>query len=97
MIAGVATMLAGCAVQPQSSPALGYVCEDGREFSVSVSPSGETANIEIARMYFALVADLPAGAGEQFSCGMLTLRRKGNMASVDMDGLQQFSNCRIKP
>lgn len=93
VLAALAAVISGCAVQSQ---ALGYRCEDGREFSVSISPSGETAYIEIARMRFGLVADPPAGSGEQFSCSMLTLRRRGNVASVEMDGSQQFSNCRIK-
>ena len=96
MFAGVALVVAGCAVQPQSPQALSYRCDDGREFAVSVAPSGGEASIEIARMRFSLVADPAAAPGEQFSCSMLTLRRQGDLASVDMEGSQHFSNCRVK-
>lgn len=95
MFAGVALVVAGCSVQPQSPQALSYRCDDGREFVVSTAPSGETASIEIARMRFSLIADLPSGRGEQFSCSMLTLRRQGEMASVDLEGAPHFSNCRV--
>ena len=96
MIVGVVTVLVGCAVQPQSAPVLGYQCDDGREFSVRISPSTETAEIEIARMRFGLLADPASGPGEKFSCSMLTLWRQGDMARVDMDGAPQFSHCRLK-
>ncbi len=96
MLIGAATVLAGCAVQPLPRPAQVYGCEDGSEFSLSVSSSGDTADIEIARMHFGLVADAPAGPGEKFSCSMLTLWRQGEVARVDMDGAPQFHNCRAK-
>lgn len=95
MLAGGAAILAGCAVQPQPPSAVAYRCDDGREFALSVAPSGDTASIEIARMRFSLIADPPAGKGEQFSCSMLTLRRQGETASVDLEGAPHFSNCRV--
>lgn len=96
LLVGIAASVAGCAVQPQPRPAQVYGCEDGREFALSISSSGETADIEIARMHFGLVADAPAGPGEKFSCSMLTLWRQGEVARVDMDGAPQFRNCRAK-
>jgi hypothetical protein len=92
----VAMIVAACAVQPLSPQVLAYACDDGRGFSLFISPSGDSADIEIARMQFGLLADPAAAPGEQFSCGMLTLRRRGDMASVDMEGEPQFSNCRVK-
>lgn len=96
MLVGVVASIAGCAVQPQSAPVLGYRCDDGREFSLRISPSTETAEIEIARMRFGLLADPAAGPGEKFSCSVLTLWRQGDMARVEMDGAPQFSNCRLQ-
>lgn len=92
----VAMIAAACAVQPPSPQVLAYACDDGRGFLLSISPSGDAAGIEIARMQFGLLADPAAAPGEQFSCSMLTLRRRGDMASVDMEGEPQFSNCRVK-
>lgn len=92
----VAAFVSACAVQPQSPQVLDYTCDAGRGFSLDISPSGESAEIEIARMRFSLVADRAAVPGEQFSCSMLTVRRQGDMASVDMEGERQFSNCRVK-
>jgi hypothetical protein len=92
----VSMIVAACAVQPQPSQVLGYACDDGRGFSLDISASGESADIEIARMRFSLVADPAAVPGEQFSCSMLTLRRRGDMASVEMEGEPQFSNCRVR-
>ncbi|NJD35856.1 MAG: hypothetical protein FIA96_13650 [Betaproteobacteria bacterium] len=92
----VAMISAACAVQPSSPRVLAYACDDGRGFSLFISSSGDSAEIEIERMRFSLVADPAAGQGEQFSCSMLTLRRRGDTASVDMEGEPQFSNCRVK-
>ncbi|MDZ4253926.1 MAG: hypothetical protein U1A72_15260 [Sulfuritalea sp.] len=96
MLVTIAASLAGCAVQPQSQPALVYGCDEGREFSLNISASGESAEIEIARMRFGLLADPPAGPGERFSCSVLTLWRQGDTAHVAMDGAPQFRNCRVK-
>jgi hypothetical protein len=95
-LAGVAAIVAACAVQPQSPQVLDYTCDDGRGFSLSISPSGDSADIEIARIRFSLVADPAAAPGDQFSCSMLTLRRRGDTANVDMEGERQFSGCRLK-
>lgn len=95
-LAGVAAIVTACAVQPQPPQVLSYACDDGRGFSLSISPSGDSAAIEIARMQFGLLADPAAGPGEQFNCSMLTLRRRGDMANVDMEGEPQFRNCRVK-
>ena len=96
LLVGIAASVAGCAVQQQPRPTQVYGCEDGREFSLSIASSGETADIEIARMHFGLVADAAAGLDEKFSCSMLTLWRQGEVARVDMDGAPQFRNCRVK-
>lgn len=93
---GIATVVAGCAVQPQSPQTFNYGCDDGREFALRISPSGETASIEIARMHFDLLADPASGSGESFSCSMLTLWRQGEEARVDMEGASHFRNCRVK-
>lgn len=95
MLAAVAASLVGCAVQPPQ-PALVYGCDEGREFSLEIAASGETAEIGIARMRFGLLADPAAAPGERFSCDMLSLWRQGDMVHVAMDGAPQFRNCRVK-
>lgn len=96
IILAAVILTVGCSVQPTVSQVLRYRCEDGREFSVSLTQARDTANIEIARMRFVLFADQMASAGEQFSCGILTLRREGDLANVEMEGEPHFRNCRLQ-
>ena len=90
--------LSGCApLAVPPAPTLHFQCDAGREFSVVVSPSGESASIEISRMQFRLQAEPSAEPGQRYACGVLTLWRDGDQARVEMEGSPQFRNCRLKP
>ena len=52
--------------------------------------------MEMGGRRFGLMADPAAGPGGNFSGGVLTLWRQGDMARVEMDGAPQFSNCRLQ-
>lgn len=92
-----AALLGGCtAFSPTPPPLVNYRCDDGREFSLAVSPSGETATLEIARMRFGIYAEGADGNEEKFSCSGLTLWLQGDAARLDMGGSEQISLCRVK-
>lgn len=93
----LASLLGGCAIQAPLPPQpLTYGCDEGREFSVSVAPAGDTATIVINHMRFGLRAEPATGSEEKFGCDVLTFWREGETARVDMEGSPQFSNCRVR-
>lgn len=96
--AGTATLLGGCVLfGPGPAHTDHYICDDGRKFSLTVSPDRKAASIEFSDMRFGLFATPHDGAGELFTCKMLTLQRVGETASVDLEGTPRFSNCRVAP
>lgn len=92
-----AALLGGCAAfAPAPPPLVNYRCDDGREFTLVISASGQTATLEIARMRFGIYAEAADDGSEKFSCGGLALWRKGDIARLDMGGSEHVSNCLIK-
>lgn len=90
--------LAGCApLPPAPAPEIHYLCESGKEFSVRMTPSGDSASIEILRMHFVLFAEPARGSGKWYGCDELTLQQDGDTAQVEMTGIDGFKNCRKKP
>lgn len=90
--------LAGCAplgVPP--APTFHYRCNDDREFSLVIPPSGDAATIVISGMRFDLLREASTEPGERYACSMLTLWRDGSRARVELEGSPQFTNCRPKP
>lgn len=89
--------LAGCAlISPQPPEPVSYRCDNQKTFSVIYPPPGEAATIDIAGMRFTLLPEPGAGAEEQYGCSVLTLRRNGDEARVDMEGDIFYRNCRLQ-
>ena len=99
-VAGLVVTLGGCAALAPP-PTVHYRCDDERTFSLRVAPDGKTARIDINRMHFDLAATPQSGPGDTpgdtFSCSMLTVRRSGGIASVDLEDAPQYTGCRVGP
>lgn len=97
VIALVVGMISGCAPVAQKPAApVAYRCEDGRDFTLAVAPSGETAIVNLSGMSFQLLRE-PASSGTRFSCSVLTVWRQGDVTEVQMENEQFLRNCRPAP
>ncbi len=93
VIAGLVAVLAGCtSLAPEPQYAVDYACEGGGGFRLS-SVAGETV-IEVAQMKFALQPEASPPGEEVLSCSMLRLVRRGELATLEMDGKPHFDGCR---
>jgi len=90
-----ASLLAACSVPPIRPPVQSYVCEQGQRFSLQVDAAGQRAVIDIDGMRFALLRE--AGRPEAFSCSMVRIERRGDEATVAMDGQPSHTGCRRQP
>ena len=91
---GLAAALAisGCvglvAPEPRTT---NYACADGKGFSLLVA--GDAATIEIDGMSFRLDAEAGAAGEANYSCSMLRLTQRGDVAQVEMDGRVHRERC----
>lgn len=93
-----AASLSGCAGLSSDRPeTANYRCDEGREFSVTYHPGGQTAMIEIDRMHFGLNAETADGQEQRYACSVLTLWRDGDRARVEMEDVPAYANCRAAP
>lgn len=89
--------LAGCSqIGLLTAPIFRYQCAGGSEFRLRVAGSGESANVEFSGMQFSLRAETSTEPGQRFGSDVLTLWRDGDRARIEMDGAQQFADCRLK-
>ncbi len=94
VIALVVVIISGCAPVAQKPAApVAYRCDDGRDFTLDVAPSGDAATINLKGMIFQLLRE-PASSGTRFSCGVLTVSREGDVTEVQMENEQFLRNCR---
>lgn len=90
--------LAGCSqIGLLTAPIFRYQCAGGSEFRLRIAGSGDSANVEFSGMQFNLRAETSPEPGQRFGGDVLTLWRNGDQARIEMDGAQQFANCRLKP
>ena len=90
--------LAGCSqIGLLTAPIQRYQCAGGSEFRLRIAASGDSANVEFSGMQFNLRAETSTEPGQRFGGDVLTLWRDGDRARIEMDGAQQFVNCRLKP
>ena len=82
----------GCAglVAPELRTA-NYACADGKGFRLLVA--GDAATIEIDGMSFRLDAEAAAAGEDSYSCSMLRLTKRGDVAQVEMDGRVHRDRC----
>lgn len=71
-----------------------YLCDQGREFSITYPVPEDKIGIEVAGMHFTLDTDSKAGGRERYSCSALTLVRDGQTARLEIDGREVYENCR---
>lgn len=93
VIALAIAAISGCATAPKPAAPVAYRCEDGRQFTLDVAPSGDAATINISGMNFQLFRE-PAASGTRFGCSVLTVSRDGDVAEVQMEDAPYFRNCR---
>lgn len=84
--------LSGCAQIIAHEPrTTNHVCADGKGFHLlSV---GDAATIEIDGMSFRLEAEAGAAGETNYSCSMLRLTKRGDLARVEMDGRVHRERC----
>ena len=93
----VLTGLAGCSqIGLLTAPILSYQCAGGSEFKLRIAGSGASANVEFSGMQFSLRTETSTEPGQRFDSDVLTLWRDGDRARIEMDGAQQFADCRLK-
>ena len=68
-----------------------YACADGKGFSLIVA--GDAATIAIDGMSFRLDAEAAAAGEANYSCSMLRLTKRGDVAQVEMDGRVHRDRC----
>lgn len=91
VLAGV-LLLSGCAQLTAPDPrTTNYSCADGKGFRLL--SAGETATIEIDGMSFRLEAEAGAAGETNYSCSMLKLTKRGDLARVEMDGRVHRERC----
>lgn len=84
--------LSGCARLMVPEPrTTNYACADGKGFRLL--SMGEAATIEIDGMSFRLEAEAGAAGETNYSCSMLTLTKRGDLAQVEMDGRVHRERC----
>lgn len=88
--------LAGCAqLSNPESRTTNYACADGNGFRLL--SAGEAATIEIDGMSFRLEAEAGGPGETNYSCSMLRLTKRGDVAQVEMDGRVHRERCSEVP
>ncbi len=87
--------IAGCSSlrAPPSPEPVHYVCDDGRQFSITFLPGASGANIEINRMRFHLQRE--AATELRYACDVLTFSGAGETAEVAIQDAPAYRNCRL--
>lgn len=84
--------ISGCAGLVAPEPrTTNYACADGKGFRLLVA--GDAATIEIDGMSFRLDAEAAAAGESTYSCSMLRLTKRDDVAQVEMDGRVHREGC----
>ena len=93
-VAWLTLLLNGCAGLAPTALTTEYVCAGGGGFKLTTR--GDVAEIELNRMLFGLTLEASPDGTSVYSCSMLAVTRRDDMARVELEGQSYLEQCRPK-